>query len=134
MKVLQLHISKLFLLTVVVIFSAFASAQAQSAFQDSVNTHTTITMDIFPNPAQNLLSIQLEDSDEGGNVDHQNQDEYFEYSIGNVIGKKKKSGKIQKKPGSPVKIDIDISNLSPGVYFVLVTKANHSFTMKFIKK
>lgn len=134
MKVLQLNISKIVLLTAVVVLSAFASANAQSSFQDSVNTSTAITMDIFPNPAQNTLSIQLADSDESGDMNHQNQDEFFQYSIGNVIGKKKKSGKIQKKPGSPVKIDVDISNLSPGVYFVVVTKANHSFTMKFIKK
>lgn len=134
MKVPQLNISKIFLFTLVVMLCGFTSAKAQSVFQDSVNANSTISMEIFPNPAQHQLSVQLEDADESGDMDNQDRQEFFEYSIGNVIGKKKKSGKIQKKPGSPVKVDIDVSDLTPGVYFIIVSKSNYSFTKRFIKK
>jgi len=134
MKVLQLNISKVFLFALVVILSGFGSAKAQSVFQDSVNANTTISMEIFPNPAQHQISLQLEDADESDDLNNQDRQEFFEYSIGNVIGKKKKSGKVQKKPGSPVKVDIDISDLTPGVYFVIVSKSNYTFTKRFIKK
>ena len=133
MKVIKPYISKFLVLTMFLIMSGIGVANAQSSFTDSTLLgNNTINIEVYPNPAQNHLKITLDE--ENNDLTNEDEEEYYQYSIGNVIGKKKKSGKVQKKPGSPITIDLDISNLSPGVYFIIVSRGKYSSTIRFIKK
>ena len=64
--------------------------------------------------------IQSDDTDS----DNSNTDDNSEYGIGNVLGKSKKTGKVYKKSGKSVKVQIQLTAEKILVYEIRFDKAN----------
>ncbi|MBA6154937.1 endonuclease [Tenacibaculum sp. S7007] len=79
------------------------------------NEAPVFSANIFPNPTANFIKIQMADDREA----------YF--NITNTIGQKIASGKVDHA-------NINVSNLTNGIYILEVTDGQRSFTKKFIKK
>jgi len=77
------------------------------------------TFNFYPNPAKNLLRIDIS----------QLLEDSYELSINDLLGNRLLERKINKGNS-----EIDISNLSNGIYFVKIESANYSATKKLIKK
>lgn len=101
-------------------------------FEPDSTTTTLVKFSVFPNPAHDRLFLEFE----ADQFDASNELGEFEYSIGNVIGKKKKSGKTTRKAvfQSGNQLEINTSDLTPGIYLITVTQGSHTSTQRFIKK
>ena len=84
------------------------------------NATETIQINIFPNPARNTVFISL-DKLSGSSV---------KYQVYDIQGKELKSGNF-----SGQQQELNISNLSKGIYFISVTVENQSkITKKMVKE
>ena len=80
----------------------------------SIDAHATSTVAIYPNPASTLLNVEAEGYD---NLQIVNL-------VGQVVYTTNVNGHMQ----------INVSDLSNGVYFVRLTNANGTATQKFVKR
>jgi hypothetical protein len=76
---------------------------------------------LYPNPAQNNLNIVIENVQSNGNI-----------SIVDAIGKYVYSTSIEGK--GKVFTNVDLTNISNGVYFVRVNSGNSVSVQKLIVK
>ena len=83
----------------------------------SENTNHGDQLNLYPNPAQQQLNIALQN----GLI--------LQYNIVDAFGQEE----IMFKNRSQTSMQLDISNLSAGVYFVKVRSSAGSYTAKFIK-
>ncbi len=84
---------------------------------DIINLSENQACKIFPNPANNELFIKTETFSFG-----------YDILLRDLYGKIVKHSKIKKK-----ETRIDISNLTPGIYFITVSNKKNTFTQKIIK-
>ncbi|MBO4646092.1 MAG: choice-of-anchor J domain-containing protein [Bacteroidales bacterium] len=82
--------------------------------QSSVADHTNSTVSIFPNPATSVLNVEAEG--------------YNTIEIVNVLGQ------VVYNANATSNMQINVSNLNNGVYFVRLNGANGIATQKFVKK
>lgn len=126
-----LNITKVIAIGVFTLLSMMSSTDVKATGFEP-DSSSTVSFNIFPNPAQDRLFIEFDS--ESFDVD----DEFgqFEYSIGNVIGKKKKSGKTTRKAlyQTGNRFEISTADLTPGIYLITVTEGSKSSTQRFIKK
>ncbi len=73
---------------------------------------------VYPNPAQNVLNIKVENGDLPDN-----------YVIYNSIGQTVANVKVTTEAN----LTVDTSAYSNGIYFIRIDKGNESKTIKFIK-
>lgn len=79
-----------------------------------------VTVDVFPNPAQGQVNIQVESADV----------REFTVSVINTLGQTVKEAKQAASGGSLVKLDL--SEQTPGIYFVIVKSKSASVTKRVI--
>ncbi len=84
-----------------------------------IDNYSFINISLFPNPAKNILTIEF--------IDTQVNTEFSIYSLqGSLI--------IKKQTLDQTKTNINISNLSVGVYFLKLENDNQTAIRKFVKK
>ncbi len=79
------------------------------------NYKNKVQVNIYPNPANEILNIET-------------NEEQGEIKITDLLGNEIKNEKINKH------LQIDVGNLSNGVYFVTFVSGNSIFTNKFVKE
>lgn len=72
---------------------------------------------IYPNPATNILNVQINSSDGEAN---------------SIIIVDRNGREIYRKANVEEKMHLDIASFAPGIYFIVVDGANH-LTGKFVK-
>lgn len=87
----------------------------------SVKNNLVKTIEIFPNPAHNDLQVQLSSAWNGT----------INLKITDLAGKVVDSRVLQSN-GGQISTSIDISKLSPGVYFLIIINENRKEVQKFI--
>jgi PKD repeat protein len=80
-------------------------------------------MSVFPNPAKDIVTLSVNSSKQFSNC---------VVSFTNVLGQKEMSNKVDLNNGAN-KFDINISNLSAGVYFLSLQNGKDVVTTKFVK-
>jgi hypothetical protein len=75
-------------------------------------------LQIFPNPADQKLNIQLDEIFSG--------DRFAVYNVQGMLLAKKQIGETITT--------LDVSNFAPGIYLISVNNGNSSFREKFIKR
>lgn len=106
------------------IFPSVSKASVDSTLEK------TLVVNVFPNPTVNSIVITLSGNERSKKGDKEQE---YEYSIGNVIGQKKKKGKVKVKTGSAVKVEVDTSEWVPGVYFLVIESKGKRIIRKIIK-
>ena len=77
------------------------------------------SLDVYPNPASNTLYFQ-----------HTTDNRDASYVITNIAGQILEAGAIPAGPSQ----EIDLTKLSPGIYFLQILDGNKKFYAKFIKQ
>jgi PKD repeat protein len=77
---------------------------------------------LFPNPAENIIQLSATLTESGNWV----------FSMADVAGKEVMREELSVSGGTLQK-STDVSHLNPGVYFIRLSKANMTYTVKFIK-
>lgn len=95
-----------------------ADLSIKSAKIENPVTDQSLDFKLFPNPVDQILNLTVEEVYEQA-----------QYSIFNIQGVL-----ICKKPLNSRQIQIDVSNLTTGIYLVKVENGTQSFEGKFIKK
>ena len=90
-----------------------ATQSLSTADQDSI-----ITFDVYPNPANSFVNISSNLATKPTTVE-----------IYDMLGRLK----ISKSQGALEFTTLDVSNLSPGMYFVNITSGNQQQSKKIIK-
>ena len=80
-------------------------------------------MSVFPNPAKDIVTLSVNSSKQFSNC---------VVSFTNVLGQKEMSNEVNLNNGAN-KFDINIANLSAGVYFVSLQNGKDVVTTKFVK-
>ena len=126
-----LNINKVFAIGVFSLFFMLGTIDAK-AYDFGPDSISVISFSVFPNPAHDRLFLEFD----AESFDIEDEFGQFEYSIGNVIGKKKKSGKTTRKAlfQSGNRLEIQTVDLTPGIYLITVTQGSTSTTQRFIKK
>jgi len=83
----------------------------------SINKINDIGFDLFPNPASNLLNIQIKE----------NQGNVFQMDIVDLQGRKV----LSKQIINSMNVQVSISNLKSGMYFINIEQGRRSTTKKF---
>ena len=86
-----------------------------------------LELSAYPVPAGDKIVITIEGKDQD------NKEKELTYSIGNVIGKKKKKGKVTMKSNDIRQIEIDTGDLAKGVYFFIIEDGADIRILKFLK-
>jgi len=83
----------------------------------SINKINDIGFELFPNPASNLLNIQIKE----------NQGNVFQMDIVDLQGRKV----LSKQIITSMNVQVSISNLKSGMYFINIEQGRRSTTKKF---
>lgn len=83
----------------------------------SINKINDIGFELFPNPASNLLNIQIKE----------NQGNVFQMDIVDLQGRKV----LSKQIINSMNVQVSISNLKSGMYFINIEQGRRSTTKKF---
>lgn len=107
--------------------------------EDSLTKKKNLKLKLYPNPVNDRIQIRIIDEedldDDEDDEDDEDSDEIeLTYGIGNIIGQKKKKGKVKLKSGAAIEVDLDTSHLAKGVYFIYVESSNFIIVQKFIKR
>lgn len=114
------------------------SGQLAASNPDSLSKDR-ISMSLYPNPTASTLNVEIieeEDQEpEEDNADDHNTNgtTTYSYSIGDIFGKRKKSGEVKKKNNTgPSSIEIDVRDLSAGTYIIIIYKDNIRMVDRFV--
>jgi hypothetical protein len=111
---------------VVVLQPGCGNEITQKSYGDNVNTpDETFDYDIFPNPFQNNLNI---------NILAGSQSEQMFLQVMNLTGQMMLSKNINASANSQIVEQLDLSHLSAGVYFVRLNSSTLNETIKVIKQ
>lgn len=95
-----------------------AASQQKSIFTDNQDIEISQGFKIYPNPVNQILNIQLNSTEPGD----------F-YAIYNLNGEKLVSNQI-----TSTLTTVELTNYSPGIYFIVAVNKGEVFNEKFVKK
>ena len=98
--------------------------QKVNTVQLGINTISDLSgLSVSPNPAKDLISVSVNSSSQFNDC---------RLSINNILGQSTYSQNVNLTTGAN-KFDLNISNLSPGIYFISLQNGKNTVTYKFVK-
>ena len=86
-----------------------------------IRNEISFSANIYPNPTSNILNVQIENPERAN----------LRVSISNILGQVLQTNKISEAD-TVIDTNFNISNLSPGIYFVEIDDERHKISLNFL--